>query len=290
MAISVADNPVTETPDKLGIEFENIRVTSKTDEGTIELAGWWMPAEHPKAILLFSHGAGSNRTSWFLPSIEFYAYMVRQGISVITVDMRNHGNSPKTDGTLGMGAEEWPDALAMANWLDDHGHTELPRIAMGISMGGATTIHAVHEGLAVEGIILFDPALNTADALAQGGWISFGLPPILFAPYAWATTTFWGLPRGDNDALMRAIAIDQPTLLIQDPTDPITRRPYAEELAAGNASVEIALAPQTPADAECLAGKGRWGAHVAAFKCHEDWTKNILNEFLAKLIKSEAQG
>lgn len=276
IAISVADNPVTENPGTVGIEFADIVVPSEE----VDLAGWWIPAKDPRAILLFAHGAGSNRTSWFLPSLAFYQAMTDLGVSVITVDMRNHGNSPKTDGTLGMGGEEWPDMLAMARWLDANGHTALPRLAMGISMGGATTVHALTHGLDVEAAILFDPALDTPDALASGGWISSGLPRWLFQPYAWATTRFWGLPWGDNDAGSRALKLDLPMLLIQDPTDPITRLPFAEALAAGNSQVQLALAPMTPENADCLTGKGRWGAHVAAFNCHPEWTLSVLSNFI----------
>ncbi len=276
MAVTVAENPVTETPADVDLFFKDITVPS---DG-LGLAGWWIPAENPRAILIFSHGAGSNRTSWFLPSLAFYKAMVERGVSVITVDMRNHGNSPDSDGSMGMGAEEWPDAIAMERWLDEHGHTGLPRIAMGISMGGATTIYALANGLKADAAILFDPLLNTQDAMAHGGWISFGLPVFLFQPYAWATTTFWGLNADEQDALYVGRSLNLPTLLIQDPTDPITRLPFAQELAANSSAIDLQVAPETPANAECLSGKGRWGAHVAAFKCHRDYTLGVLDKFL----------
>jgi len=287
MAISVGENPVTETPAELNTYYEDIRVTS---EGGIELAGWWIPAQNPRAVLLFSHGAGSNRTSWFLPSLEFYSYLAQEGISVITVDMRNHGNSPKTTGKLGMGAAEWPDALAMAQWLDDNGHTGLPRVAMGVSMSGATSIYAIKQGLKVDALVLMDPALNTRDALAQGGWIQFGLPPLLFKPYAWSTTAFWGLPSGELDASAQAANLTLPTLLIQDPTDPITRLPFAQALAETNPAIELAVAPVTAAEDQCLAGKGRWGSHVAAFKCHPSWTKQMLMQFFTEKVFEQPLG
>ena len=83
------------------------------------------------------HGAGSNRISQFVGSLDFYRTLHDMGVSVVTMDLRNHGNSGVTDGMLGMGAKEWPDLSAAAIWLDQHQPSELPRIALGASMGVA---------------------------------------------------------------------------------------------------------------------------------------------------------
>ena len=281
-AITPGENPVTLSPEDVDLAYTSITVPV---DG-IELEGWWMPAPSARAVLLFVHGAGSNRTSWFIQSLDLYRLLVDQQISVLTVDLRNHGNSPKTDGRLQMGAIEWRDVMAMANWLDASPQRDLPRIAMGASMGGATVIHALSQGLQVDGVILFDPALDTQDALAQGGWVQTGIPTLLLKPFAWATTTFWGLPSGQHDALAKALQIAQPTLLIQDPDDPVTRLTFAEQLGAANPQMALAVAPTTTKTADCLTGKNRWGSHVAAFSCHPEWFNNQLVGYLNAAISS----
>ena len=281
-AITPGDNPVTQSPSDVGLAYTSIKVP--VDD--IELEGWWIPAHSARAVLLFVHGAGSNRTSWFIQSLDLYRLLVDHQISVLTVDLRNHGNSPKTDGRLRMGAIEWRDVMAMANWLDASPQRHLPRIAMGASMGGATVIQALSQGLQVDGVILFDPALDTQDALAQGGWVQTGIPTPLLKPFAWATTTFWGLPSGKQDALAKAVQIAQPTLLIQDPDDPVTRRTFAEQLGAANPQVALAMAPTTTKTADCLTGKNRWGSHVAAFSCHPEWFRNQLQSYFNVAITS----
>lgn len=283
LAVQMTANPVTSSPADVGIAYEDIRVSSDN----LELEGWWMPAENPKAVVLFAHGAGSNRTSWFLPSLEFYQMLVELDLSVISIDLRNHGNSPKTDGELGMGAKEWPDLIAVSQWVDARGYSELPKIGVSLSMGGATTIYAVQQGLALDAMVLIDPLLNTTDALMQGGWIAFGLPPGLFAPMAWAATRVGELPYGAVDAGKVAESVAIPTLLIQDPEDPITRLPFAQELASANSNIALAVAPVVAADHACLSNKGRWGTHVAAFKCHESWTVEQLGEFLSGQLELE---
>ena len=283
LAVQMTANPVTSSPADVGIAYEDIRVSSDN----LQLEGWWMPAENPKGVVLFAHGAGSNRTSWFLPSLEFYQMLVELDLSVISIDLRNHGNSPKTDGELGMGAKEWPDLIAVSQWVDARGYSELPKIGVSLSMGGATTIYAVQQGLALDAMVLIDPLLNTTDALMQGGWIAFGLPPGLFAPMAWAATRVGELPYGAVDAGKVAESVAIPTLLIQDPEDPITRLPFAQELASANSNIALAVAPVVAADHACLSNKGRRGTHVAAFKCHESWTVEQLGEFLSGQLELE---
>lgn len=282
LAVQMSENPVITSPSDVGLTYEDVRVSS---DG-LELEGWWMPASKPRGVVLFAHGAGSNRTSWFLPSLEFYRTLVELDLSVISIDMRNHGNSPITDGELGMGSKEWPDLIAVSKWLDTQGYSTVPRIGISLSMGGATTIYAVNQGLVLDAMVLMDPLLNTTDALMQGGWVAFGLPSALFAPLAWSATRLGELPYGPMDAGTLAESLEIPTLLIQDPADPITRLPFAQALAEANNQVTLAIAPTVAADDACVSNKGRWGTHVAAYKCHEAWTVRQLTVFLAQHLQA----
>jgi len=120
------------------------------------LEGWWIPADEPRAELIFVHGAGSNRISQYIGSLDFYRTLHELDISVVTMDIRNHGNSPVTDGILRMGGEEWRDVIAAARWLDENHASSLPRILLGASMGGSTVIHALHHGLRAEAAMLLE--------------------------------------------------------------------------------------------------------------------------------------
>ena len=142
----------------------------------LTLEGWWFPVENPRATLLFVHGAGSSRYSPFFNTLGFYENLQANGISVFTFDQRNHGNSTFTDGYLRMGATEYRDVQAASDWLIKNKPNDAPLIVCGLSMGGATAIYAIAEGLAADGLLLFDPMLNTSDALSQGGYVGYGLP------------------------------------------------------------------------------------------------------------------
>lgn len=249
----------------------------------LQLEGWWMPAENPRATLLFVHGAGSSRVSPFFNTLGFYDSLQKAGVSVFTFDQRNHGNSEYTDGYLRMGATEYSDVLAARDWLMGRTDNDTPVIICGLSMGGATSIYALAAGMQADGLLLFDPMLNTRDSLERGGWVGYGLPSVLFRPMAYLAPLFWGLPYGESDALEVAKALDLPIAIVQNKTDPITRSIWSEELANAADSATIAFVPDIDASDPCMAEKGRWGTHASSFHCHPDWTIEQVENLIARL-------
>jgi len=279
--VSTTPYPVDIDPSSRGLPFDNIQIQSTG----VVLEGWWIPAEQPRAELIFVHGAGSNRISQYIGSLDFYRTLHDLQVSVITMDLRNHGNSPTTDGLLHMGAAEWPDVMAAARWLDRHQPSQLPRVVLGASMGGSTVIHAVTNGLKVDAIILLDPQLDILDSMQYGGQITTGLPAPLFSLAVLTAIYRYDLPHGADSPLNLGKALTQPILLMQDWDDPITRSPYADELAASNPRVTLQKVPPVDIDDACLDGKEAWGSHVAAHPCHPDWTKQTVAQFLDTVLE-----
>ncbi len=253
---------VTTTPAQVGLAFEDFVVDA--EDGKLKIAGWWMPADNARAILVFIHGGGSNRTSSYFGSLAFYREMVDRGVSVAAIDLRNHGASGDDGRGLQFGRTERHDAAAALDWTRKK-HPQLPLFAMGISMGGATLVQAAYHGAELDGLILLDSLLDTADTFKRGAYVATGLPPALFALSAWSATRFYGLPGGQEQALERAVTLDIPILAIQDPDDPVTRARYSRELAERNPQVTLWMAPAIDAQHPELAWKKRWGTHVSAF-------------------------
>ena len=277
LGLKSGSEPVVDAPLSNDIE----QVVFESDE--LRLEGWWMPAENPRATLLFVHGAGSSRVSPFFNTLGFYDSLQKAGVSVFTFDQRNHGNSEYTDGYLRMGATEHRDVLAAGEWLRGRTDNDTPIIICGLSMGGATSIYALATGMQAEGLLLFDPMLNTRDSLERGGWVGYGLPSVLFRPMAYLAPLFWGLPYGDSDALEVAKTLDLPIAIVQNKTDPITRSIWSEELANSSDSATIAFVPRIDPSDPCMADKGRWGTHASSFHCHPDWTIEQVETLIARL-------
>jgi len=261
-AVHPQRSELSANPASVGLAYEEFAVTPR--DRPLRIAGWSMPAANARAVLVFIHGGGSNRTSSYFGALDFYRAMVDQGVAVVAIDLRNHGESDSDDRGLQFGRTEKFDAEAAIDWARQR-YPGLPLFAMGISMGGATLIQAVHDGARPDGLILLDSLLDSVDTFKQGAWAQTGLPPVLFAIPAWAATTFHGLPGGDEQALARASTLDLPILAMQDPGDPVTRARYSRELAERNPHVDLWVAPDIDPQHPDLAWKERWGRHVSAF-------------------------
>jgi len=276
---------LVERPSDVGLHYVEFQ-TQPTQED-LNLDGWWMPADDSQAVLVFIHGAGSSRHSTFFHSLDFYAQMVKNNISVVAIDLRNHGTSDGDETGLQYGRTESADALAAITWAKEH-HPNQPVFAMGISMGGATIIHAAGKGAALEGLILLDPLLDSHSAVQRGATVSTNLPDWFFAPAAWASTAFYGLPSGKRQALAIAKTLTLPILLIQDPDDPVTIIKYADELARDNPHVAYWVAPAVDLSDPALAWKGGWGSHVAAFHMFPEKTTRRVVQFITTQVTASA--
>ena len=261
--------PLTTSPEDVGLSFESFTV--KPVDRDITLAGWWIPAANARATLVFVHGGGSHRNSRFFKSLEFYRAMVDQGVSVVAIELRNHGDSGKDERGMQMGATEKYDVLAAVDWAFQR-TPELPIFLMGISMGGASAIQAIYAGADVRGLILLDSVLDTRDTMVTAGAASTGLPGALFLPSAWSAERFFGLPSGNETALARAIELDTPILVMVDPADPVTRAVHSETLARRNPNASLWRAPDIAPDHEEIAWRDYWGTHVAAFAVYPEQT------------------
>ena len=278
--IATTPSPVDQTPATRNLDYQDIKIPS----GDLLLEGWWIPASQPIADLIFVHGAGSNRISQYIGSLDFYRTLHELNISVVTMDIRNHGNSPVTDGTLRMGLAEWPDVFATAQWLDQHHPSDRPRILLGASMGGSTVIHAMKNELEAEAIILLDPLLDVLDSTMEVGEVESGFPRLLFSIAARTAIHRYGLPHGETSPLEMAKSLDLPILLMQNWEDPVTRSPFAAELANTNPSVTLARVPPISVEEACLDGKEEWGTHVAAHPCRPDWTRETVAAFIQSVV------
>lgn len=268
---------ITRSPMELGVAFENVRLSPRDRQ--IELAGWWMPATEPVAALVFIHGGTSNRHTSYFGALEFYRAMVDNHVSVLAIDLRNHGESGSDSRGVQFGRTEKHDALAAIEWVKQR-RPDLPVYAMGISMGGATLVYAAAGGAPVDGLILMDPLLDTRSGFTRAIHAETGMPSWLFSPSAWAAVTFWGLPTGEQQALVVGEDIQVPTLLLQDPDDPVTLASHARDLAAVNPRIELWQVPAIAPDHPELRWREGWGSHVAGFVVHGDAVLSRLLSFI----------
>lgn len=94
------------TPADVGLEWRSVVLTTEDD---LRLDAWWLPAENPRAALLFLHGNAGN-ISHRLASLEQFN---RLGLSVLILDYRGYGKSEGRPSEAGTAL----DADAGWRWL-----------------------------------------------------------------------------------------------------------------------------------------------------------------------------
>lgn len=264
----------TQTPGDLGIVFEDVYFEPQDE--AVKLHAWWMPAENPKAILLMVHGANGSKEGRFPNSLAMYKALLAEGLSLLAIDLRNHGTSARSEqGELGMGLAERPDLIAALDQIELKNPQQLPIFSFGLSMGGAAVIHLAEADSRSQGLILFDPMLNTKDALELGAQASTGVPAWLAELVVWST-----LQQRDFAPSAFEVASQQtlPTLLLQDVGDPVTRLEHAEALRSIRKDIQYRTFEDPASDHWIYEKHGDWGTHVAAFYFEPDaFIQDIVN-------------
>jgi len=111
----------------------------------IGISGWWIRAADPAApavVVVHGHTACKRDDDVLLPAGMLY----RHGVSVLLIDLRDHGDSTDEDGRYAGGTEEYRDVLGAWDWLQSAQSIPAERIGLlGISLGAATVLIASGE-------------------------------------------------------------------------------------------------------------------------------------------------
>lgn len=175
---SVTGREWTTTPQVLGLEHEDVRLTTEDD---VELSAWWIPAHPERGTLLFLHGNAGN-ISHRLESIEIFH---RLGLSVLIVDYRGYGQSagePSEQGT-------YLDARAAWRHLVEQRRVAPERIVVfGRSLGAAVAAHLARTVAPAPAALILESAFTNAPEMAQRAYPF--LPARLLTRFDYATRDY----------------------------------------------------------------------------------------------------
>jgi uncharacterized protein len=122
---------IVATPARAGLPYEPVTFTTGDQ---VRLDGWFVPAEEPRAVLLFFHGNAGN-ISHRLDSLSIFHEL---GLSVLIFDYRGFGRS---DGRMSEEGSD-RDAEAALRYLKEERGVPLRKIVyFGRSLGGAVAAH-----------------------------------------------------------------------------------------------------------------------------------------------------
>jgi dipeptidyl aminopeptidase/acylaminoacyl peptidase len=116
---------------------------ARTDTAITIAASWFPSAAGQAPTVILVHGLGGCRQG---PNDLLAAGMLhRNGIAVLMIDLRDHGDSTKEDMRFAGGTEEYRDVLGAWDWLAGQGVPERQIGLLGFSLGAATTMIAMGQ-------------------------------------------------------------------------------------------------------------------------------------------------
>jgi uncharacterized protein len=151
---------ITATPASIGLKFDEIRFDS-TETGTLQLTGWWIPADHPAPAntLLFLHD-GSGSLSDTLPQLQALHNL---GLNIFAFDYRGFGKSVDIHPSQ---ASTYEDADAAWDYLTNTRHLSPSTIVLdGVGLGAAIAVEAARRHPQAAALILEDPRAPALDSL-----------------------------------------------------------------------------------------------------------------------------
>lgn len=175
------------TPADVGLKYEDVQLVGRDG---VSLHGWWLPAESPRATLIFAHGNAEN-ISTHLASVY---WLPEHNINVLLVDYRGYGRSTGFPSVAGAVS----DLQSTLQWLAERdGASAPPWFVLGQSLGAslmgaavASAAPALREHIA--GVVLdagFSDYARIAREQAAKHWLTWGLQ----YPAAWAMPEGYGL-------------------------------------------------------------------------------------------------
>jgi uncharacterized protein len=150
---------VTTNPSSVGLKYDDVQFDA-TETGTLQLNGWWVPADHAAAgtVLLMHDGSGS--LSDIVPQLKTLHNL---DVNVFAFDYRGFGKSTNLHPSE---RSTYDDAEAAWHYLTDTRHLVPSTIVLqGIGLGAAIATETARRQPQAAALILVDPVPPVLDTL-----------------------------------------------------------------------------------------------------------------------------
>lgn len=183
--------PLEDTLARLEVSFEDV-VFPARDNSAI-LRGWYLPTNNARGAIIMVHGLDSNRGS---PDfVDLAAGLYRNGFSVLSFDLRGHGES--SPGRLSGGLFEQEDVLGAYDWLIGQGLLPGKIGLLGISMGASISLLAGAREPGIAAVVADSPFTDIRDMigseLPRRGPVPSWLAPMFIPGTTLAARVFYSI-------------------------------------------------------------------------------------------------
>ncbi len=195
-------------------EWQDVYFLSR--ENNIKLNGWLFNYFPNRPIIIVTHGINPNGKCKSESNL-IASLLVSKKFNVLTIDLRNYGQSDRTSEYEDLGLKSYKDILGAFDFLKNIGFKSSQIGLLGISLGASTSIFAAHEESEILAIWSDSPIaefnMALTDEIARYGLsiefgpaVSFagkfltGIDPTLLSPaLKLSKTQSYFFTHGDND-------------------------------------------------------------------------------------------
>ena len=132
-------------------EWQNVNFPSRENE--IKISGWFFNYHINRPVVIIVHGIFPNGKC--KPESNLIAsLLLKNKINVLTIDLRNYGNSSTSSKYENLGLSEYKDVLGAIDFLNNKGFNKSQIGLLGISLGGSSVIFAAEKDPAIKAIWL----------------------------------------------------------------------------------------------------------------------------------------
>lgn len=157
------------TPDRLGMQFDELRIPVGSGSERGELYGWWIPSVQTDTLtMLYFHGNNRNIAN----HLEHTLHLHRLGYNVLLVDYRGYG---KSGGGRPSEAKVYEDAEAAWQYLFRQRGVKPQQVFIyGHSLGGAVAVDLALRHPEAAGVI----TESTFTSMQAMGELEYGYLPV----------------------------------------------------------------------------------------------------------------
>jgi alpha/beta superfamily hydrolase len=153
-------------------EWQEVFFPSRYDK--IKISGWLFDYYQDRPIVIVVHGLFPNGKC--KPESNLIASMLlKNKINVLTIDLRNYGNSSTTSKYENLGLTEYKDVLGAFDFLNKNGFKKNKIGLLGVSLGGASVLFAAEKEPKINAIWL-DSTLAEFKMILKDEISRYGFP------------------------------------------------------------------------------------------------------------------
>lgn len=254
--------------------YETVHLASA--QPGIELTAWWMPSPTPRAVMILVHGLRGQRAMTRFGGVTLAEKLVAAGYSVLSIDLRGHGDSDAApDGSLN--TSELPlDLIGAVDWVETKA-PGLPIGVLGASLGGDVVIRTASQEPRIVAVIAVDAALAPIAAAENFLVTAMSLPRIVAQHLIWSMQYVHGGWNSESAVEAGARLDGARLMLIHNEADPVSPVSGSRELKSRLPKAQLWVTPAPAPDNPILLSGGTQGTHVLSFRLYPDiFLKKVL--------------